>query len=245
MSHKYSFALKFLSTAILSLTFLAAFMAIMPYRNIKASPAYSPDPPPADLPGCSTADGYNCPDNLYCSCPEWDFDWCGNQDKGSCTCITKPDNQQDCEHTICPVGYRCIPNNPDRSCKASYCVDDGGNPPPQVPQPPPGNPPAPTPVASAMCADILAYSTTWVPYTTATLATLTSNNQVYFCARGSTNLGAFTKAKFTINGTPRAETVTQRPGTTNEFCDLYTIPTNTYNFNVVAQIYHLTLGWTQ
>lgn len=52
----------------------------------------------------------------------------------------------------------------------------------------------------------------------------------------------FDKARFTINGVLRLETTTVRPNT-QDFCDLYTIPANTYNFKVQGEIHHPVYGW--
>lgn len=52
----------------------------------------------------------------------------------------------------------------------------------------------------------------------------------------------FDMARFTINGVLRPETTTIRPNT-EDFCDLYTIPSNTYSFTVQGEIHHNVLGW--
>ena len=76
------------------------------------------------------------------------------------------------------------------------------------------------------------------------LSQLKVGNKVNFCVRGSATSGTFDKAKFTINGVAQAETTGKRPGvTSNEFCQLYTIPSGVTAFNVNAQIHHPTLNW--
>jgi hypothetical protein len=65
------------------------------------------------------------------------------------------------------------------------------------------------------------------------------------CTYGSANTGEFTKARFTVNAELRAETTLKMPGTTNYFCDLYTVPATTYDFVVTSEVYHSILGWRQ
>ena len=99
-----------------------------------------------------------------------------------------------------------------------------------------------TTTPTAQCQNIKAYSPTWALLTNAQLSTLTVGSQVNFCVTGSASDGTFDKARLTINGILQTETNTIRPGST-DFCQLYTIPAGTINFNVTAQIHHLTLGW--
>ncbi|MEK7550600.1 MAG: hypothetical protein AAB535_02345 [Patescibacteria group bacterium] len=96
-----------------------------------------------------------------------------------------------------------------------------------------------TPTAS--CQNIKAYSPTWTQLSVAQLSSLKANNQVNFCATGTTTPAQdrvqFTAARFTVNGTTRPETIGKRPGGgKNEFCDLYTIPAGTTTFNISAQV---------
>ena len=233
LSHKKSRG-KLLALIVLSLVFAAGLLSIKIYPNqyavTQTALAYQGQ--------CSTSNDYSCPSGTTCSCPEWSFDWKNNQDAGDCDCVAVPTNQEACVHTICPVGYSCYdPGGGD----ATYCINSSGTPRPS--QPPPPN--TPTTSQTAQCLDVKAYTPAWVAHTTTTLQNLKPNDTVYFCARGSTNIGSFSKAQFTINGTLRPETTIARPGTVNEFCDLYTIPSSTYSFNVTAQIYHVTLGWIQ
>lgn len=110
-----------------------------------------------------------------------------------------------------------------------------------VPTPTPTQTPSPAP-GTAMCVDVKAYTETWTLLTASQLSGLKANNKVNFCVRGSTTQGTFTKAKFTINGAAQAETVTKRPSS-DDFCQLYTIPAGTTSFSITAQIFHSTLGW--
>lgn len=105
-----------------------------------------------------------------------------------------------------------------------------------------GGTPPPTPVVTARCQNIKAYSSTWVELTAAQLAALKPTDTVNFCVAGTATGGSFDKAKFTINGTAQAETSTVRPSST-DFCQSYVIPTGTTTFNLTAQVHHTTLGW--
>lgn len=101
----------------------------------------------------------------------------------------------------------------------------------------------PTPPAiTAKCQNITAYSETWTALTAANLSSLKAGDKVNFCVVGSATGGSFTKAKLTINSVAQAETSTKRPSS-NDFCQLYTIPAATNTFNISAQINHSTLGW--
>jgi hypothetical protein len=115
-------------------------------------------------------------------------------------------------------------------------------PPPTQNTPKPSPSPSPTPAPVAQCQNVTAYSSTWTVLTATQLSQLKPGNAVNFCVVGSATAGSFDKAKFTINGTAQAETTTKRPNT-QDYCQSYTIPANTYSFNVTAQIHHATLGW--
>ena len=120
-----------------------------------------------------------------------------------------------------------------------------------VPQTPPPSPT--TPPVTAQCLDVKAYTEAWALVSTAQLSQLKIGNKVNFCVTGSATQGSFDKAKFTINSTTFPETTTARPGSANEFCQLYTIgePDTTAgaagadpnSIGVSAQIHHPTLGW--
>lgn len=105
---------------------------------------------------------------------------------------------------------------------------------------------APTPTAppaiTASCQNVKAYSTTWTELTSTQLTALKANSQVNFCVTGVATGGSFDKAKFMINNVEQTETTTKRPSS-NDFCQLYNLPAGVTNYNVVAQIHHVTLGW--
>lgn len=101
---------------------------------------------------------------------------------------------------------------------------------------------SPLPVTGS-CSSTKIYTTGWTEITPAAFQGLTSGIQVYFCANGVASSGSiFNKARFTINGVLRPETTIVNPQTKG-FCDLYTIPANTYSFKVQGEIHHATLGW--
>ena len=102
----------------------------------------------------------------------------------------------------------------------------------------------PTPTTSpAYCQDIKAYTEQWGLLSATQLAQMVAGQKANFCVRGTASTGSFTKARFTINGTLTPETTRLRPGTTTDFCHLYTIPTGRYTFNVIGEIYNSVLGW--
>lgn len=109
--------------------------------------------------------------------------------------------------------------------------------PPQTPSPSH----SPVPIV-AQCVSTRIYSPNWTEITPAGFYDLLPNSQVYFCTAGSSTGGAFDKARFTINGVLRPETILKRP-TSNDFCDLYTIPLGLYNFVVQGEVHHNSLGW--
>ena len=132
------------------------------------------------------------------------------------------------EDTISPAGPKCIIDFiENRLCEPKDC-SGGGTPPPSGP--------------TAQCQNVKAYSTTWSPLSAVQLSGLKATDQVNFCVAGVTTQGTFDKARFTINGALQAETTTKRPSS-NDFCQLYTIPAATTSFSVTAQIHHATLGW--
>lgn len=99
----------------------------------------------------------------------------------------------------------------------------------------------PTPVPT-FCQDVKAYDSAWTLLTSSNLSMLKSGDSVNFCVAGTTNTGAFDKAKFTINTVEQTETTSKRPDS-NDYCQSYTIPTGVTTFNVTAQIHHSTSGW--
>jgi len=64
---------------------------------------------------------------LACSCPQVGYDLQTGVSAGACLCKFKPDDQVDCYHTICPVGYSCSYSGsvPEKQAKA-YCISGGG-----------------------------------------------------------------------------------------------------------------------
>ncbi len=104
-------------------------------------------------------------------------------------------------------------------------------------------PPTPTPASiTASCLNVKGYDATWKELTTAQLSGLKAGDKVSFCVAGSTTGGTFGKAQFKVNSQVFPETTTKRPGS-GDFCQSYTIPEGTTTFNVLAKIYHATLGW--
>jgi len=103
----------------------------------------------------------------------------------------------------------------------------------------------PTLAPVAQCQDIKIYNSSWSLLTSTQISNLIAGNQINFCVRGSVTpvTGSFDRARFTINGLLYKDTITIRPGTTNEFCQKYYIPVGTYNFRTVGEIHHTTLGW--
>lgn len=101
--------------------------------------------------------------------------------------------------------------------------------------------PTPTPI-TAMCVSTTIYTPAWAPVTSTAFQSLPAGGKVYFCVNGSTTGGTFDKARFTINGVMRPEVTLTGPNAIG-FCDLYTIPTNTYAFAVQGEVFHSTLGW--
>ena len=55
---------------------------------------------------------------------------------------------------------------------------------------------------------------------------------------GTGNTGVFTKAQFTVNNVERTEVTYKKPTDPNYFCDLYTIPANTYDFGITAKVFN-------
>lgn len=116
----------------------------------------------------------------------------------------------------------------------------------------PTNTPSPTPTStvtptppgniSAVCHDVVAYDEEWNELSAADLSALSEGDVVRFAVTGTTDSGAFTKARFNVNGTTRPEVTTQKPGS-DEYYDEYTIPVGTTTFNVNAEIFHDSLGW--
>lgn len=103
--------------------------------------------------------------------------------------------------------------------------------------------PTPVPTPFGQCNMTKTYSTQWTEITPQAFSGLRAGVSVYFCVNGLSNSNTpFDMGRFTINGVLRNQTTLKRPGT-NDFCELYTIPTNTYTFKVQGEIHHSVLGW--
>lgn len=112
-------------------------------------------------------------------------------------------------------------------------------------KPPTVTPPPPTPTVppiTAQCRGIVAYTENWTALSGSQLSQLKAGNKVNFCVTGAATGGSFDKARFTINTVLQPETSTKRPSS-EDYCQLYTIPATVSVFNVTAQIHHITLGW--
>jgi hypothetical protein len=108
--------------------------------------------------------------------------------------------------------------------------------------------PTPTPgPVTGMCLNVKPYNvSTWTEMTRDQVSNLVASQKMYFCVKGGitgSTSGSFDLGQFTINGILQSVTSTRRPGTTDEFCQLYTIPTGTYRFQVYGAIRHTVLGW--
>ncbi len=112
---------------------------------------------------------------------------------------------------------------------------------------PPTSTTTPTPLPITMCQNIMAYNIDWLLMTNTQLTQTRAGDQIYYCANGFSTYtsGKFTKARFTINGVLFPETSLVRPPLSFDFCQLYTVPANVYNFNVSAEIYHELGGWVR
>ncbi len=101
--------------------------------------------------------------------------------------------------------------------------------------------PTPPPIGAA-CLDVKAYDTSWNQLDSSGLSSLQEGDVVRFAVAGTTTLGTFDKARFTINGTLRPEVTSKKPGS-EEYYDEYTFPAGVSDFSVKAQIHHTSLGW--
>lgn len=95
---------------------------------------------------------------------------------------------------------------------------------------------------SAQCVAIKMYDQNWDNLTAAEFSALTPGTVVRFAAGGTTTGGEFQAARFSINGTQRAEVTNKVPGR-EEFYDEYVIPENTTNFSITVELKHSSLGW--
>jgi hypothetical protein len=86
--------------------------------------------------------------------------------------------------------------------------------------------------------------------TSTQLSALASGTIINFCVTGNATSGSFDKAQFTItslisevgDGKVFPETTTKRPSS-NDFCQIYTIPSGAKSISATAKIHHATLGW--
>lgn len=113
--------------------------------------------------------------------------------------------------------------------------------PPKSPTPSPSPSPSPSPLAT--CSQVQVYSSKWTLLSSADYASYQAGDKLYLCVTGSSNTGQFIKAEFTVNSITRPEVTFTKPDNNQYFCDLYTIPDNTYSFRFSARIYNTTLGW--
>jgi hypothetical protein len=96
--------------------------------------------------------------------------------------------------------------------------------------------------AAATCSEVKAYDTNWKLLSADDLKKVTAGTIIRFAVSGTASSGAFDKARFTINGTLRDEVSNKKPGS-EEFYDEYTVPANTTDFTITAQVHHTSLGW--
>jgi hypothetical protein len=143
---------------------------------------------------------------------------------------------------VCEVGNRLECNTGGVHCtkEAESSACQGVN-----PGEPPDNPPSSPPTSGAQCLNVKAYSSTWTLYTLTQLSGLRPNDVVNFCVAGSLSSGAFDQAEFKIGSATKTNVTaaSARPGSTNEYCQSYTILSTDTTINVKARIHHGTLGW--
>jgi len=109
----------------------------------------------------------------------------------------------------------------------------------------------------AQCTDVKAYTVTgdpgvignWKLLSASDLSQLSAGDEVYLTVTGSVaSAGAYTKARFTINGTTRPEVTNTKPPAigieqTIEFYDAYTLPGGVTGFQIIGEVFHTELGW--
>jgi hypothetical protein len=169
---------------------------------------------------------------------------CGrDQDMAAPVCCTGGCGGSSGGSYVCEEGNRLECNNGGVHCtidaESSSC--QGVN-----PGEPPDNPPSTTTsTSSAQCLDVKAYSSTWVLLTLTQLSDLKPTNVVNFCVVGSASSGTFDQAEFKIGSAAKTNVTTPsaRPGSTNEYCQPYTIAPTDTTISVKARIHHPTLGW--
>jgi len=214
---------------------------------------------------CHCLNGDLCDLGYECVSDDWIKNVCTDQGREWCTNVQDGIGMTCCQPGyICnPAGEGCVPgaggptSGPGTGTSAPVPTKSPSPIPTRSPSPTPSATPSATPTATptrspsptpsatpivAQCVSTNIYTPAWSPVTIADFYNLPAGAQVYFCTQGTTNGLTFDKARFTINGVLRPEVTLQRPNGT-DFCDLYTIPANTYSFTVQGEIHHTTLGW--
>ena len=181
----------------------------------------------------------------------------GKSSTTSNACVTNSspcETDNECCSNICYNGYcgNCVTNSSpcetDNECCSNICYNGYcGN----------GSPTSSSSVGSVVnnisedgtslqaapyCAAVTTYSSDWTLISSSERSSLTAGTNIYFCVSGYTPSGSFDSARFTINGVLQADTTTQRSGST-DFCQAYTIPSETTTISVSAQVHHSILGW--
>ncbi|OGM18374.1 hypothetical protein A2686_04435 [Candidatus Woesebacteria bacterium RIFCSPHIGHO2_01_FULL_38_10] len=98
------------------------------------------------------------------------------------------------------------------------------------------------PEIGAGCHNVKAFDNNWNELTSSQLSQLKTGDSIRFTIGGTTDQGAFDKARFKINGVVRPEVSNKKPAS-DEFYDEFIIPEGTESFTVEAQINHSQLGW--
>jgi hypothetical protein len=164
---------------------------------------------------------------------------CKKGDLGAPVCCTRE----------CPAEDRVCEGKNRLECNTGgqHCTIDGGGctngstPPIEPPGSAPPSVPPSVPPGTAECSDVKAYDSTFsstVPLTPAQLSALKPNDVVNFCVKGNTGTGSFDKAEFKIGAAAVVVSTTIRPGSTNEYCQSYTIKSTDTTVSVKARIHH-------
>lgn len=94
-----------------------------------------------------------------------------------------------------------------------------------------------TPTISASCSEIKAYDRSWNPLSTSQLQGLDSGETIYLTVEGMTDDGIIDKARFRINSSEWQESTNLKPGEARTYYINYTIPEDTNNFTINAQVH--------
>ncbi len=187
--------------------------------------------PPGTIHTCGTPAVMKCVNTQAdCTFPKWFTGWQTGDEVPNCQQSypnTGPGKQ------FCQTNCACVAPTTPRPTTPS--------PRPVTPVPATASP-SPTPMTTAQCVNTKVYTNGWVELTPEAFKGLSAGIQVYYCVNGVTNSNIFDAGRFTINGVMRAETTVKRPNS-NDFCDLYTIPANTYTFKIQGELHHTVLGW--